>query len=293
MYSEKSWMTTTANSESESSSYFCLWEAQGESLLWDVLVVLKDMTSHVLKVGLIQKEFWISWPCAGQYPCSWCCKPLSSIQSQNCPFLWGKSAQQWKLARVSQSVGKGCAASEERLPWQSTEIHAEGLCGMGSAWQRWQQQPWLHFAGDRFWKLVWEEPVVLTASFPKPVPTASGGTAQMEAATSSLPGCITPDPITSTKLAKPQQTERLEEQLEELLKRRYRHKKWNPKALMIPCGDLPYKFPWCSQKPKTGPSSCRCHTSAAVLLSQSCSPWPPFHPSPSPFLLGPTEYSQQ
>lgn len=50
-------MTTTANSESESSSYFCLWEALGESLLWDVLVVHKDMTSHVLKVGLIQKEF--------------------------------------------------------------------------------------------------------------------------------------------------------------------------------------------------------------------------------------------
>lgn len=44
-----------ANSESVSSSYFCLWEAQGESLLWDVLVVHKDMTSHVLKVALIQE----------------------------------------------------------------------------------------------------------------------------------------------------------------------------------------------------------------------------------------------
>lgn len=67
--------------------------------------------------------------------------------------------------------------------------------------------------------------MVLTASFPKPVPTASSGAAQMEAAISSLPGCITPHPITSTKLAKPLKTERLEEQLEELLKRRYRHKK--------------------------------------------------------------------
>lgn len=67
--------------------------------------------------------------------------------------------------------------------------------------------------------------MVLTASFPKPVPTASSGAAQMEAAISSLPRCIIPNPITSTKLAKPLQTERLEEQLEELLKRRYRHKK--------------------------------------------------------------------
>lgn len=65
----------------------------------------------------------------------------------------------------------------------------------------------------------------------------------MEAAISSLPACITPNPITSTKLAKPLQTERLEEQLDELLRRRYRHKKWNQKALMIPRADFPYKFP--------------------------------------------------
>lgn len=50
-------MTTMANLESVSSSHFCLWEAQGESLLWDVLAGHKDMTSHVLKVDLIQKEF--------------------------------------------------------------------------------------------------------------------------------------------------------------------------------------------------------------------------------------------
>lgn len=50
-------MTTMANSESVSSSYFCSWEAQGESLLWDVLLVHKDVTRHVLKVDLIQKEF--------------------------------------------------------------------------------------------------------------------------------------------------------------------------------------------------------------------------------------------
>lgn len=48
-------MTTMANSESVSSSYLCLWEAQGESLLWNVLVVHKDITSHVPKVDLIQE----------------------------------------------------------------------------------------------------------------------------------------------------------------------------------------------------------------------------------------------
>lgn len=44
-----------ANSESVSSSHLCSWEAQGGSLLWDVLVVHKDITNHVLKVTLIQE----------------------------------------------------------------------------------------------------------------------------------------------------------------------------------------------------------------------------------------------
>lgn len=35
------------NLESVSSSPFCWWEAQAESLLQDVLVLLKHLTSHV------------------------------------------------------------------------------------------------------------------------------------------------------------------------------------------------------------------------------------------------------
>lgn len=45
------------NLESVSSSLFCLWEAQAESLLWDTLVIHKYSTSHVQKAVFIQKEF--------------------------------------------------------------------------------------------------------------------------------------------------------------------------------------------------------------------------------------------
>lgn len=65
--------------------------------------------------------------------------------------------------------------------------------------------------------------MVLTASFPKPDPTAFIGAVQTEAAISCLPGCVALI-IMSTKLAKPLQTEGLEEQLEEMLRGRHNHK---------------------------------------------------------------------
>lgn len=64
----------------------------------------------------------------------------------------------------------------------------------------------------------------------------------MEAAISSLPGCLTPAPILSTKLAKPLQTEGLEEQPEKLLRRTHSHETGNGKALAIPCSDPPYRL---------------------------------------------------
>lgn len=45
------------NLESVSNSLFCLWQAQADSLLWDVLVIHKYLTSHMQKANLIQKEF--------------------------------------------------------------------------------------------------------------------------------------------------------------------------------------------------------------------------------------------
>lgn len=84
--------------------------------------------------------------------------------------------------------------------------------------------------------------MVLAASFPKPDLTASIGAMQMEAAISSLPGCVAPTPTVSTKLAKLLQTEGLEEQSEELM-RRHGHKTENQKAPVIPWGEPHTGFP--------------------------------------------------
>lgn len=46
-----------ANLERVSNSPFCLWVAQAESLLWDMLIIHKYLTSHIQKVDLIQNEF--------------------------------------------------------------------------------------------------------------------------------------------------------------------------------------------------------------------------------------------
>lgn len=55
------------NLESVSSSPFCLWEAQAESSLWDVLVIHKYLTSCVQKADFVQKEFQVYQPRAGHF----------------------------------------------------------------------------------------------------------------------------------------------------------------------------------------------------------------------------------
>lgn len=91
------------NLESVSSSLFCLWEAQAESLLWAVLVACAESGFYPKGVLSVSAK---SWAFQGSIPDPVAAN-LFQVSGPKIAILWEeKLSQQCQLARVAGSMGK-------------------------------------------------------------------------------------------------------------------------------------------------------------------------------------------